>query len=125
MGGEGGWRPPFASGKIAGSYEPLKIYMELARERGREDLLDASILREEDFRMLRERVEREGRVRLLDLLNELEEYFAERVDPELAREAYRRYGLDLATGDARKRLARLMAAWLLEAGEEWGYVRLA
>ena len=125
MNGEGEWRPPFASGKIAGSYEPLKIYMELAKERGREDLLDAAVLREGDFRILRERVEREGRVKLIDLLDELEEYFTERVDPELAREAYQRYGLDLTTGDARRRLARLIAAWLLEAGEEWGHIKLA
>lgn len=119
------WRPPFASGRIAGSYEPLRLYLEVARESGREDLVDKAILGEDDFEWLRRRVSEAGRLKLLDLLDELEERFMERVDPEVAVEAFRRYGLEMSAGDARRRIARLLASWLVEAGEEWGHVKLS
>ncbi len=124
MGEEEGWRPPFASGRIAGVYEPLRLYLEVARELGREDLVERAVLSEEDFSWLRQRVSEAGRLRLLDLLDELEERFLERVDPEVAREAFRRYVVELSAGDARRRIARLLASWLVEAGEEWGHVKL-
>ena len=124
LGEEEGWRPPFASGRIAGVYEPLRLYLEVARELGREDLVERAVLSEEDFSWLRQRVSQAGRLRLLDLLDELEERFIERVDPEVAREAFRRYGVELSAGDARRRIARLLASWLVEAGEEWGHVKL-
>jgi len=124
LAGEEGWRPPFASGRIAGVYEPLKYYLEVARERGREDLVERALLSEEDFAWLREKIGEAGRLKLSELLDELEERFLERVDPEIAREAYRRYGVELSPEDARRRIARLLASWLVEAGEEWGHVKL-
>ncbi len=124
MSGEEGWRPPFATGRIAGGYEPLKYYLEVARERGREDLVERALLSEEDFEWLRGRIAEARRIRLLDLLDELEDRFLERVDPEVAREAFKRYGVEISSGDAQHRIARLLASWLVEAGEEWGHLRL-
>ncbi len=115
-------RPPFASGKVAGDYEPLFLYWEAARERGREDLIEAATLREEDYKVL-QREAGKG-LGLEALLEALTSYMEERVDPEVAAEAYRRYGVEAGPEDARRLIARLLASWLVEAGEYWGFVRL-
>lgn len=115
-------RPPFASGRLAGDYEPLFLYWEAAREAGRENLLGEAMLREEDYRLV-SRLAGET-PRLGDLLERLEEEMAGRVDPGLAAKAYRRYGLEIDPEDARRLIARLLAAWLLEAAEYWGFIRL-
>ncbi len=115
-------RPPFASGKVAGDYEPLFLYWEVARERGREDLIEAATLREEDYKVL-QREAGEG-LGLDALLEALTSYMEDRVDPVVAAEAYRRYGVEASPEDARRLIARLLASWLVEAGEYWGFVRL-
>ena len=115
-------KPPFASGRIGGDYEPLFLYWEAARSAGREDLVESSMLGEEDYRLVRELA---GRVSSLgELLDILVERMYGRIDPEVAREAYRRYGVEASGEDARLLLARLLAAWLIEAAEYWGYIRL-
>ncbi|MEB3861688.1 MAG: hypothetical protein GSR84_05655 [Desulfurococcales archaeon] len=115
-------RPPFASGRIAGDYEPLFLYWEAARRAGREDLVERAMLREEDYR-LASRLAREAG-RLGDLLDRLEEVMLERVDPGVAAEAYRMYGAPVGDEDARRLIARLLASWLVEAAEHWGFLRL-
>ena len=115
-------KPPFASGKIGGDYEPLFYYWEVAREAGREDLVESSMISEDDYRLVRELA---GRISVLgELLDILVERMHGRIDPEMARIAYRRYGLDVTGDDARLLLARLLASWLIEAAEYWGYIRL-
>ena len=115
--------PPFASGRIAGSYEPLFLYWEEARARGRGDLVEDAMLREDDYRLLRGLVARYRRLgELLDVLTSLME---DRVDPDIAREAYVRYGVaGVRPVDARRLIARLLASWLIEAGEYWGILKV-
>lgn len=119
-GGEGERMPPFATGELAGSYRLLFAYWEEARRRGRQDLIDESTLHEDDYRVLRENAGRDAE----SVIESLEEYFYSRVDPEVAAEAARRIGFDMSPEDARRQVARLLAMWLLEAGDTWGIVRL-
>ncbi|MCE4610363.1 MAG: hypothetical protein F7B17_00120 [Desulfurococcales archaeon] len=117
------WKPPFATGKIVGSYEPLRRYLEAARRRGREDLVEAALLREEDFNLLRRLASLE-RVSLESLLSALEERFYDRVSGEVAREAYQSLGIRVDEESARRMMARILAGWLVESGEEWRILRL-
>ncbi len=112
--------PPFATGELAGSYRLLFTYWEEAKRRGRQDLIDKSTLREDDYRVLREHAGRDAE----SVIDSLEDYFYDRVDPEVAVEAARRLGIALDPEDARRHVARLLAMWLLEAGDTWGIVRL-
>ena len=117
------WKPPFATGKVVGSYEPLRRYLEEARRRGREDLVEAALLREEDFNLLR-RLAALERVSLDSLLSALEERFYDRVSGEVAREAYESLGIRVDEESARRMIARILAGWLVESGEEWRILRL-
>jgi len=104
-------KPLLADGSVVGSYEPLFRYWEAAKRRGLEELTIGS----EELEYVEERVRREGRVNLLQLLNELAERFLPRVDPEAAREAFESLGLRLAPEEARRRIAEILAGWALEA----------
>jgi DNA-directed RNA polymerase subunit F len=104
-------KPLLADGSVVGSYEPLFRYWEAAKRRGLEELTIGS----EELKYVEERVRREGRVSLLQLLSELAERFLPRVDPEAAREAYESLGLRLAPEEARRRIAEILAGWALEA----------
>ncbi len=117
-----GKKPLLATGEVVGDYEPLLRYWEIAREKSGE-LARRAVLRDEDFRVL-ERLLREIGV-LADLLDRLSEYFIERIDPEVARRVYLElYGADLDPMDAARRIARIMAGWLVEAGETTGMLGL-
>jgi hypothetical protein len=122
-GSRGGRRPPWASGRLAGDYELLFAYWEEARRRGREDLVEAAMLSEDDFQELRRLVE-EGAGSALDLVEKLAARVEERFDPDVAAAAASRLGLPAGGGEARRILARLLASWLVEAGEAWGILRL-
>lgn len=115
--------PPFASGSIVEDYETLFIYWERARSRGREDLIEKSTLSNTDFDKLRVIVE-EGTMTLEDLLERLTRDMAKRIDPELAVEALSERRISLDAEDARRYLARILAGWLIEAGEYWSILRL-
>ena len=104
-------KPLLADGSVVGSYEPLFRYWEAAKRRGLEKLTIGS----EELKYVEERVRREGRVNLLQLLSELAERFLPRVDPEAAREAFESLGLRLAPEEARRRIAEILAGWALEA----------
>jgi hypothetical protein len=104
-------KPLLADGSVVGSYEPLFRYWEAAKRRGLEELTIGS----EELKYVEERVRREGRVNLLQLLSELAERFLPRVDPEAAREAFESLGLRLAPEEARRRIAGILAGWALEA----------
>jgi hypothetical protein len=119
----GEWLPPFASGKLVGSYEPLKRYLEEARRRGSEEALEKALINENDLKLLR------GLTLTLvisvdHLLSALEERFYERVDAEIAVEAYKALGVSIDRESARRMIARIIAGWLIEAGEYWKLYRL-
>ena len=115
--------PLLADGSVVGDYEPLFYYWEIARKHSREDLVEKSMLSRDDFYFI-ERLVEEERVALTRLLNVLEDYYVLRVDPEIAKEAYREaYGVDLSPEDARRRIARILAGWLIEAAKQWGKIR--
>jgi len=121
---QGGERPPWASGKIVQDYRPLYAYWRLARRRGREDLVESAMLRDEDFRELR-RLVSGGSSRAVDLVEELAGILEERVDPDVAVDALREvFGVDFDRETARRRIALILAGWLVEAGEEWGILKL-
>lgn len=119
-----GRRPPFATGSIMDSYEALFAYWEEAKSSGDEGAVDSSTLSREDFDDLQRLVEDAGRYSLEDLLNLFTERFLGRVKPELAQRALRRMGVNAGKDEAARLIARHLAAWLVEAGEYWGIVRL-
>ena len=104
-------KPLLADGSVVGSYEPLFRYWEAAKRRG----LEEPTIGSEELKYVEERVRREGRVSLPQLLSELAERFLPRVDPEAAREAFESLGLRLAPEEARRRIAGILAGWALEA----------
>ena len=107
--------PLLGDGSIVSDYDPLFKYWELAREMRREELIDKAMLKNNDFKYIEELIQRE-RFNLLELLNILEDYFLHRVDGEVAKEAYSRvYGVDIDPLEARRRLARILGGWLIEA----------
>jgi hypothetical protein len=116
------WLPPFASGRIAGSYRLLRRYLEVARERNRDEAFENALLREEDYELLKS-LAREGES-ALELVDRLTDILVERVDPEIAEEALRREGILLSGEEARRIIARLLASWLIEAGEYWKIISL-
>lgn len=118
-----GRKPPFASGVLAEDYSPLFEYWRVARERGREDLVEASMLREDDYSYLRELVG-SGGLSVDVLMEKLSKRFESRVDGDVAVEAFRRSGISMDRDLAKRRIASLIAAWLLEAGESWGLLKL-
>ncbi|MFZ8795808.1 MAG: hypothetical protein ACO2O2_18275 [Acidilobaceae archaeon] len=74
-------------------------------------------MKQEDFTFLSTLVERG--LSLLDLINELKIRFMDRVDGEVASEAFTAIGLNMSSDLARERLAYILAGWLLEAGKYW------
>ncbi|GBF09578.1 hypothetical protein apy_13030 [Aeropyrum pernix] len=119
----GSWRPPFSTGKIVGNYGLLKLYLEVAREKGRRDLVDKALISEDDVDMLR-RLSASPGATAEDFVNALEERFVERVDPEVASEALARAGINVDGDTARRMIARILAGWLVEMGEEMKLYRL-
>ena len=117
-------KPPFASGEIVGDYEPLFAYWRVARDKGREDLIEASTLSNEDFEYVKRYIEVRVRLSLAELIADLSTYFQDRVDEEVAREAYRRLGIGGVEGDYRILIARILAGWLVEAAEAWGILKI-
>ena len=112
--------PYFATGEVVGDYTLLYRYWKRAGRRAEE-----ATLRREDFDYLRRLVEA-GEVRRLDeLLDRLTSYYMGRVDGEAARQAVRdHYGVEVLVEDAKRMVARILAGWLVEAGQQWGILRL-
>ncbi len=96
----------------------MKVYWEVLRRRNREDLVEKSMLANEDFEKL-EIVLSRGKHSLADLLDIFKGLFRERVDGEAAREAFSELGLQLDAESARDRIAYILAGWLLEASKYW------
>jgi len=113
--------PPFATGQIIADYEPLFRYWEAAPQQVREK----AMLSNDDFEFLR-RIVDEGKVgNLEELMNMLEKRFLNRIDADVARRVLSEYyGLPFDADHARRRLARLLAGWLVEAGTTWKILSL-
>ncbi len=116
------WMPPFASGKLASSYKPLYYYWKELKESGEEELLEKSTLNEDDYRKVAELAQNSSNV--YDILESLKESFKERISPEHAVKALRRYGVNVDEDSAVEILAGLLASWAIEAAEKWGMIRL-
>ena len=115
--------PFFGDRTIVGSYKPLFEYWKLLKERHLS--IDSSLLHPDDFTYVKELVEKYGKVGLQDLINELTTYFLNRINCELAKEAYRRaLGIELSKEDACRKLAEILAGWLIEAAKNTGLLRL-
>ena len=112
------WRPFFASNKLVKDYEPLRRYLE--KTKGTEHY-DKAFISEEDFKKLKELAH--GK-KLGELWDELTELMKKRVDPQLAYEVLRESGYEVQSPEeAQERMARILAGWLIEAGEEWGTIK--
>ncbi|MEB3805903.1 MAG: hypothetical protein GSR73_00075 [Desulfurococcales archaeon] len=121
---ERGKLPPFASGRLAGDYRPLFEYWRIARSKNREDLVEKAMLSNNDYKLLEDIVSRKAKVTALDLIDILTEKLADRIDPDIALEAMARLGYNLNRDEARLFIARLLASWLVEAGDYWRILRL-
>jgi hypothetical protein len=108
--------PLLATGEVVENYEPLFFYWKKARERGREDLIESTLIKEEDLNLLRRIVEERNALNLEELINVLVREFSNRIDAELARDALRDYGLEMTENEARDYIARIFAGWVIEAG---------
>ncbi len=113
-------KPMFATGEVVGDYEPLYLYWREAGERA-----EQSIIQSRDFEELRRLIEEEHVTRLDEVLERLTGYFLPRVDREAARRALERYyGVSVSGEDAARRIASILAGWLVEAAGELGMLRL-
>ncbi|RLE82580.1 MAG: hypothetical protein DRJ51_01070 [Thermoprotei archaeon] len=104
-------RPLLANGCIVKDYEPLYKYWEVAEKRG----VEKATIRSEDVEYVKKVVEASGRVSLLELKRTLSFMMLDRVNGEIAKEAYTMLGLELNEREAREKLADILAGWLLEA----------
>jgi molecular chaperone GrpE (heat shock protein) len=113
-------RPMFATGEVVGDYEPLYLYWNEAGEKAEE-----AIIQSRDFQELKKVIEQEKITRLDEALERLATYFLPRVDAEAARRALRKYyGIDIDPSEAAKKIAQMLAGWLIEAAEELGIYKL-
>ena len=115
------WRPPFTSGVLQEDYSLLQEYLSLAKEKA-PGIFEKALLGEKDYELLKQ--EALASDNALELLEKLSSILEDRVDPRLAEEAARKVGLPLKGRDAVRAVARLLAAWLIEAGDYWGMIKL-
>jgi hypothetical protein len=106
--------PPFATGKVVSDYTPLFLYWERARAEGREDLVEKSMLSEDDFKFIEGLVKSSPSMTLLELVDAIMTRFQGRVDPGVASRA-----LGEPEDVAVERLLFIIAGWLVEAAESF------
>ena len=117
-----GKKPLLADGSIVGDYDPLMKYFEIAKSENPKVAEDC-IPRTEDFNYVRNYINVRGRTSLSSLLELLTMNVTERVNAEIAVKAFREvYGVELNPEDARERIARIIAGWIIEACRILGYV---
>lgn len=114
--------PLLANGSIVGDYEPLLEYIEIAKSKNSK-VAEESMPKSEDFEYVKEYVNARGRSSLYSLLEALTGIVLERVDPEIAREALEKvYNVRFGLEDAREKIARIIAGWIIEASRSLGYI---
>lgn len=117
-------KPMLASGAIVSDYEPLFKYWEIAKNVNK-TVAEKATLRSKDFDVALSYVSSKGVTSLTNLLNYLEDYMANRVDGKLAVRALREtYGVTFEIEEAKRRIARILAGWLIEACSLWGTLKL-
>jgi len=122
-GREDRWVPLLASGKLATDYMPIKIYQEVAREMGRDP--GSVVISTEDLKLLREFVVSSPSKDVGTLISILASSIRARIDPEVARETYKRYlGVDIDHETAVSMISELVAKWCLEAADTMNIVRI-
>lgn len=109
--------PPFATGKIVSDYSPLFKYWRQAASEGRQDLVDKSMLNEDDFEFVRRLVKDTASLTLLELMDALKNRFEDRVDPGVASRA-----LGVPEDVAVEVMTSTLAGWLVEAAESFKMV---
>ena len=115
-------KPLLADGSVVGDYEPLMKYFEIAKS-VKPDVAEKSYPRSEDFNYVKNYVNTRGKSSLLSLLEDLTVTIIERVDSQIAVEAFKKaYGVELEPEDARRRIAKLIAGWIIEASKNLGYI---
>ncbi|MCE4617224.1 MAG: hypothetical protein F7C32_01390 [Desulfurococcales archaeon] len=111
-------RPFFATGYLIEDYEPLMKYWEFLRKEGREDILEKAFLDNEDYEILKKIAREKVGRSLAEIFDELIGRFLERIDAETALKAFREAGYKtIGLEEAKRSMARILAGWLLEAGE--------
>ncbi|UXD22630.1 hypothetical protein IPA_06825 [Ignicoccus pacificus DSM 13166] len=115
------WKPTFASKKLIKDYEPLRYYLELVKGT---EWYDKAFLSRQDFEELVKEAKDLSTGKLGELWDKLTEKFMERIEPEKALQALKDAGYEVKSPEeARKRLAQILAGWLIEAGEEWDLIK--
>lgn len=114
--------PLLADGSIVGDYEPLMIYVEIAKTKNPR-AAEECMPRSEDFEWVRNYINIRGRSTVHSLLEALTARICERVDPEVAREALEKaYSTTFNSEDARERIAKIISGWIIEASRSLGYI---
>jgi hypothetical protein len=117
-------KPPFATGFIVDDYGPLFAYWRIARRKGREDLVENAMIKNEDLELLVKQASNGSS--LGDLVDVLTRMLLDRIDPDIAVEAVRACGYkNLDRERARHLLARTLSGWLVELGESTGRLRFS
>lgn len=117
-------KPPFATGFIVDDYGPLFAYWRIARRKGREDLVENAMIKDEDLDLLVKQASKGGS--LGDLVDNLTRILVDRIDPGVASEAVRACGYrNLDQERARYLLSRTLAGWLVELGESTRRIRFS
>jgi len=115
--------PLLADGTIVGDYNPLMKYLEKLRNT-KPGEYSRNLPCKEDFEFVRDFVSRKGKARLDELIDLLALRVYERVDGEVAVQAYlETYNVRLEPEDAKERIAKIMAGWIVEASKNLGYIK--
>jgi len=111
------------SGKLVKDYTLIIKYFEKLRELGIDP--DSSYPRGEDLEEVKKLVEQGAVKSLEEALNVLKERFKQRIAKEAAVEAVREVlGAEIGADAAVEHVARLLALWTLEMGENMGIIKI-
>lgn len=118
-------KPILASGLIVPDYEPLFKYWEIAKNTNRK-IAENATLKNEDFEKIIKYISFRGSsVDLLELIEYFEEYMLNRVEGNIAVRALKEvYDIELEEEEAKRKIARILAGWLIEASDIWGILKL-
>ncbi len=115
-------KPFFATGEIIQDYSLLKKYWELLKKKGED--MEPALLSRKDFDYIKKLIGRR-RIKLDEIYDVLVNYFIDRINPETALNAYREaYGVEIDPETARRKIAEIMAGWLIEASSYLGNIKI-
>ncbi len=119
-------KPLLATGKLGGDYQLIITYWQTAGGAGSEKA-EKIVLNRDDFKRAEKILEKiSGRkTRVSELIEDFSSFFKDRIDPELAEEAYlKAHGVRISGKEAAKKVCEALAIWLLEALESEGKISL-